>query len=70
MSRVHELDTPVTPEVAPVVDEPVEVAPLSVGDAIRLGSQGTTQEYGWGDGEKTACALTAAAIAGRTMWGA
>lgn len=35
-------------------------------DAIRRGSQHTTQAYGWGDGEN-ACALHAAALDARAL---
>jgi hypothetical protein len=37
----------------------------TLADAIREGSKVTKQEYGWGDGVNTACALTAAALAAR-----
>lgn len=35
----------------------------TLADAIREGSEGTTQVRNWGDGQETACALTAAVIA-------
>ena len=34
-------------------------------DAIREGSKFTSQTTGWGDGQQTACAMSAAFIAGK-----
>lgn len=39
------------------------VVGLKLSDAIRMGSQNLRQEYGWGDGVETGCALTAARVA-------
>lgn len=39
------------------------VVGFKLSDAIREGSQNMRQEYGWGDGVETGCALTAARVA-------
>lgn len=41
------------------------VKAYSLADAIREGSAFTTQAHGWGDGETSACAMTAAVVAAR-----
>lgn len=40
---------------------------VTLPDLIRLGSRNTDQSKGWGDGESTACALTAAYLAARDL---
>ncbi len=37
----------------------------TLADAIREGASVTRQAYNWGDGQETACALSAAAISAR-----
>lgn len=39
------------------------VVGYKLSDAIRDGAKGLKQEYGWGDGVETGCALTAARVA-------
>lgn len=51
-----------TPDVDIDVDEFTNVIGMTLADAIRESSAITTQAYGWGDHETTACALTAAAM--------
>lgn len=53
-------------EIKAVIDEiGMDVATsYTLADAIREGSQFTTQAYNWGDGE-TACAMSAAVLAAR-----
>lgn len=49
-----------------VADTLPSVAAPTLGDLIRLGSRHTTQVGNWGSGDK-ACALSAAALAARSL---
>lgn len=57
-----------SPEITPGSDpltnlEFDNVVGYKLSDAIRDGSKNLRQEYGWGDGVATGCALTAARVA-------
>lgn len=43
------------------------VSNTTLADVMRLGAQHTKQSYNWGDGYETACALTAATLAGKSL---
>ena len=54
--------SPSLPQIQnPGIDEFDQVIGMKLSDLIREGSQTTRQVTGWGDGNNTACALTAAA---------
>jgi hypothetical protein len=60
MSVITEAVSETAVEVPAVAQEP---ATFTLSDLIRLGSAQTEQAVGsWGDGEHTACALTAAYV--------